>query len=234
MIRSLFLKLIDKYASKWVVLGIDVVLVCISFILAYTVRFNASLNFNVQDLYIQIPFVASLAFISFLTVGSYRGIIRHTGTRDAFNVFVGVTLLSMMVISFVLFNSTFELIPNFTIPKSIVIIHYLISVLVLVISRYIFKAFFEIISSDLDEITNVLIYGAGDSGMITYGALNRDTKNNYQVVGFIDDNNKKIGKKINRIKIYDRESINLDFIKRKKLMKSSFLFKILNRINYLF
>ncbi len=217
MIRSLFFKLIDKYASKWVVLGIDIVLVCISFVLAYTVRFNASLNFNVSDLFIQIPFIASVALISFLTVGSYRGIIRHTGTRDAFNVFVGVTLLSLMVISFVLFNSTFRLIPNFTIPKSIVIIHYLISVLVLVISRYVFKAFFEIISSDLDEITNVLIYGAGDSGMITYGALNRDTKNNYQVVGFIDDNNKKIGKKINRIKIYDRESINLDFIKKKEI-----------------
>ncbi|CAM1373328.1 Polysaccharide biosynthesis protein [Tenacibaculum litopenaei] len=217
MIRSLFFKLIDKYASKWVVLGIDIVLVCISFVLAYTVRFNASLNFNVQDLYIQIPFVASIAFISFLTVGSYRGIIRHTGTRDAFNVFVGVTLLSMMVISFVLFNSTFKLIPNFTIPKSIVIIHYLISVLVLVISRYIFKAFFEIISSDLNEITNVLIYGAGDSGMITYGALNRDTKNNYQVVGFIDDNDKKIGKKINRIKIYDSSTIDLDFIKKKEI-----------------
>ena len=54
-------------------------------------------------------------------------------------------------------------------------------------SRFIFKAFYEIISSELKDITNVMIYGAGDSGLITYGALNRDTKNNYEVIGFIDD-----------------------------------------------
>jgi FlaA1/EpsC-like NDP-sugar epimerase len=46
-----------------------------------------------------------------------------------------------------------------------------------------------------------LIYGAGDSGIITYGALNRDTKNNYEIVGFIDDDDNKINKKIDRLKI---------------------------------
>ncbi|WP_299136279.1 nucleoside-diphosphate sugar epimerase/dehydratase [uncultured Tenacibaculum sp.] len=217
MIKDILLKIIDRYASKWVVLIIDIILISISFILAYTVRFNASLNFDLNSLYIQIPFIAFVALISFLTVGSYRGIIRHTGTRDAFNVFVGVTLLSMITISTVLINNTFKIVPNFTIPKSIVIIHYLISVLILIVSRYIFKAFFEIISSELDDITNVLIYGAGDSGLITYGALNRDTKNNYQVVGFIDDDPKKLGKKINRIKIYEKKSINSDFIKKKEI-----------------
>ncbi|WP_410529747.1 polysaccharide biosynthesis protein [Tenacibaculum sp. MAR_2009_124] len=165
----------------------------------------------------QIPFIILVSLVSFLTVGSYRGIIRHTGTRDAFNVFVGVTLLSMITIFIVLINNTFNIFPNFTIPKSVVIIHYLISILVLVISRYVFKAFYEIISSELDDITNVLIYGAGDSGLITYGALNRDTRNNYQVIGFADDNSKKVGKKIDRIKIYDGNKINKDFILNKEI-----------------
>ncbi|SEB70390.1 NDP-sugar epimerase, includes UDP-GlcNAc-inverting 4,6-dehydratase FlaA1 and capsular polysaccharide biosynthesis protein EpsC [Tenacibaculum sp. MAR_2009_124] len=217
MIKNLFLKLIDKYASKWLVLAIDIILICISFVLAYAVRFNASLNFDLNNFYMQIPFIILVSLVSFLTVGSYRGIIRHTGTRDAFNVFVGVTLLSMITIFIVLINNTFNIFPNFTIPKSVVIIHYLISILVLVISRYVFKAFYEIISSELDDITNVLIYGAGDSGLITYGALNRDTRNNYQVIGFADDNSKKVGKKIDRIKIYDGNKINKDFILNKEI-----------------
>ena len=217
MIRKLVLKAFEKYASRWVVLIIDIILVCISFLLAYTVRFNASLNFDVQNLYYQIPFIATIALVSFLTVGSYRGIVRHTGTRDAFNVFVGVTLLSMITISIVLINNTFKIIPSFTIPKSIVIIHYLISVLILVVSRYVFKAFFEIISTELDTITNVLIYGAGDSGLITYGALNRDTKNKYEVLGFLDDDEKKVGKKINRIKIFDGKKIDKNFIDHKQI-----------------
>lgn len=217
MIRGLFLKAFDKYASRWLVLIIDIVLVCISFILAYTVRFNASLNFNVNNLYIQLPFIATIALISFIIVGSYKGIVRHTGTRDAFNVFVGVTLLSFLTTCIILFNSTLNIFPDFTIPKSIIIIHYLISVLVLVVSRYIFKAFYEIVSTELKSITNVLIYGAGDSGLITYGALNRDTKNKYEVIGFIDDDPKKVGKKLDRIKIYDGKRINKKFIKEKQI-----------------
>lgn len=217
MIRSLFLKAFDKYASRWVVLIIDITLICVSFILAYTVRFNASLNFDIGSLYYQLPFIAIIGLISFLLVGSYKGIVRHTGTRDAFNVFVGVTLLSIITTCIVLFNNVLNLFPDFTIPKSIIIIHYLISVLTLVVSRYIFKAFYEIVSTELKSITNVLIYGAGDSGLITYGALNRDTKNKYEVIGFIDDAPKKIGKKLDRIKIYDGKRINKYFIKEKHI-----------------
>ncbi|RSC93542.1 polysaccharide biosynthesis protein [Tenacibaculum singaporense] len=217
MIRGFFLKAFDKYASRWLVLIIDIILVCVSFILAYTVRFNASLNFDINNLYIQIPFIATIALISFLIVGSYKGIVRHTGTRDAFNVFLGVTLLSFITACVVLFNSALNIFPNFTIPKSIIIIHYLISVLILVVSRFIFKAFYEIVSTELKSITNVLIYGAGDSGLITYGALNRDTKNKYEVLGFIDDDPKKVGKKLDRIKIYDGKRIDKSFVKDKHI-----------------
>ncbi len=217
MIKNLVLKSLEKYASRWLVLIIDIILVCISFILAYAVRFNASLNFNLENLYFQIPIIAFIALISFLTVGSYKGIVRHTGTRDAFNVFIGTSLLSLITISVVLFNNFFNLIPDFTIPKTIIIIHYLITVLILIISRYIFKAFFEIISIELKSITNVLIYGAGDSGLITYGALNRDTKNKYEIVGFIDDDLKKIDKKIDRIRIYNGKKIDKEFIQDKNI-----------------
>ena len=126
MLKKILLKAFEKYASRWIVLIIDIFLVCISFILAYTVRFNASLNFELEKLYYQIPFIILIALVSFLAVGSYRGIVRHTGTRDAFNVFVGVSLLSFTVITLVLINNTFDIVPNFTIPISIVIIHYLI------------------------------------------------------------------------------------------------------------
>ena len=217
MLKKIVLKAFERYASRWIVLIVDIILICISFILAYAVRFNASLNFDIDNLYYQIPFISTIALISFLSVGSYRGIIRHTGTRDAFNVFIGTTLLSTITISTILINNIFKIIPNFTIPKSIVIIHYLISVLLLVISRYVFKAFYEIISTKLNTITNVLIYGAGNSGLITYGALNRDTKNKYEVLGFIDDDEKKAGKKIDRIKIYYGKKINKKFIKIKHI-----------------
>ncbi|WP_334058747.1 polysaccharide biosynthesis protein [Polaribacter sp. P097] len=216
MLRSFLLKTLNKYASRWLVLCIDVILVCISFLLAYTIRFNISLDFNTDTFLIQIPVVAFVAFISFLIVGSYKGIIRHTGTKDAFNVFLGVTIATISLGFMVALNSLFKL-NYFTVPNSIIVIHYLVSVFILIISRYVFKAFYDVISTEVNTIKNVLIYGAGEAGIITYGALNRDKKYNYDILGFIDDDPNKINKKIDRIKIFSFDKISKEFVEKNEL-----------------
>ena len=217
MIREILFKRLNRYTSRWVVLGIDLVSVSVSFILAYFIRFNASFEFKTTDLISQIPVVIALALLCFLVVGSYKGIIRHTGIRDVFNVFIGVTLLSVITFFIVFVNRYFELFTEFTIPISIIIIHYFVNVFVLVLSRFVFKFFFEIMNSELGEVTNVLIYGVGDSGIITYGALNKDSKRNFEVIGFIDDDRNKINKKIDRIRIYSLEKVTQAFINKKDI-----------------
>ncbi|MGJ8761384.1 MAG: polysaccharide biosynthesis protein [Polaribacter sp.] len=214
MIRTFFLRTLNKYASKWLVLLIDLSLVFIAFFIAYFIRFNVSFNFNISNLLNQIPYVLGFAFISFLTVGSYKGIIRHTGVRDAFNVFIASSLVCLLLLLAVTFNVFFKVIDSFYIPKSIIIIHYLVTTLVLILSRFIFKAFYEVLSTEIETIHNVLIYGAGDSGIIALNALNRDKKNNYDVIGFIDDNKNKIGKKIDRVLIFNSNVINKKFIEK--------------------
>ena len=214
MFRSFFLKTLNRYASRWLVLGVDLFLVCFSFIISYAIRFNISFDFNTENFYFQLPFVFLIALGSFLSVGSYKGIIRHTGTKDAFNVFLGITIFSSLTIFLVIINQLFGIFTRFTIPISIIVIHYLVAVFILILSRYVFKAFYEVLSTELSSVTNALIYGAGDSGMITYGALNRDTKNSYDIVGFIDDDKNKINKKIDRIKIYSLSKINKTFIEK--------------------
>ena len=212
MIRNFFLKALNKYASKWVVFAIDILLVCLSFILAYSIRLDISFNFDFNTIIPQLTVIFLVAVISFLIIGSYKGVIRHTGTKDVFNVFIGVTILSISLSFIVVLNQLFKINPSFTIPNSIILIHYLVSVFVLIVSRYVFKAFYEIISTELDTITNALIYGAGDSGIITYGALNRERKGNYQILGFIDDDKNKVNKKIDRIRVYDISMIDQAFI----------------------
>lgn len=216
MLRSFFLKTLNKYASRWLVLCVDVFLVCFSFILAYAIRFNISFDFNTDWFLIQLPVITVIALLSFLMIGSYKGIIRHTGTKDAFNVFLGATIISIILVFCVTLNSIFKL-SSFTVPISIIVIHYLLSVFVLIISRYIFKAFYDVISTEVNTIKNVLIYGAGEAGIITYGALNRDKKYNYDILGFIDDDTNKINKKIDRIKIFDFIKIDNKFVERNDL-----------------
>ena len=214
MFRNFILKTLNRYASKWLVLCIDIILVLISFLIAYFIRFNVSFDFDFSNLLHQIPVVLILSLVAFLSVGSYKGIIRHTGTRDAFNVFIAVTFLGFLLSLSVTLNSLFQVFEFYFIPKSIIIIHYLVTTFALILSRFIFKAFFEVVSTELDGVQTALIYGAGDSGIITFGALNRDTKNNYEVIGIIDDNKNKIGKKIDRVKIYNSKDITKEFIEK--------------------
>ena len=70
-------------------------------------------------------------------------------------------------------------------------------------------------SAFFKTVSNVLIFGAGNSGMLTYDAIANDTKNGFEVVGFIDDDERKIGKKINLIPVYNINSIDRKFIKKK-------------------
>ncbi|WP_288955313.1 nucleoside-diphosphate sugar epimerase/dehydratase [uncultured Polaribacter sp.] len=222
MLRVFFLRTLNKYASKWLVLFVDLFLVALSFFFAYAIRYNASLDFEVATVFYQLPIVLFLALFSFLIVGSYKGVIRHTGTKDAFNVFVGISIYTIGLGCLLLFNGAFKVVPDFKIPTSIVLIHFLVSTFVLIISRFMFKSFFELLNTSLKKVTNILIYGAGDSGMITYATINRDSKNNYEVLGFIDDNPNKINKKIDRIKIYSANKITKEFIEKHNIKEVIF------------
>ena len=212
MLKKLFLKTFSKYASKWLVLLVDVILLCISFVLAYFIRFDYFSNLDYNLLISQIPIIVIIGIFSFLVVGSYKGIVRHTTLRDAFTIFTALTIFTSILEFFNILNSIFDLAANMVIPRSIVIINYLVANLLLIISRFIFKFFFALVSSKELLISNVLIYGAGASGRITYEVLNRDKKNNLQVLGFIDDDKNKINKQIDRTKIYKPSKINEKFV----------------------
>jgi FlaA1/EpsC-like NDP-sugar epimerase len=214
MIRKFILKKLNTYASKWVVLSIDLFLVGISFVFSYFIMFSASFDFDYKHLIIQIPVILIISLSSFLIIGSYKGIIRHTGIRDVFNVFVAVSIVAVSTMFIVFINSFFQSLNAFTIPISIIIIHYFVNIFILTLSRFIFKSFFQIVTTELGVVTNVLIYGAGDSGIITSGALNKDTQRNYEIIGFIENDINKINKKIDGIKIYGIEKITSEFIEK--------------------
>jgi FlaA1/EpsC-like NDP-sugar epimerase len=148
MFKNYISKSVNKYASRWLVLAIDCVLVLQTFFLAYFIRFNFSFNFDSQDFIYQQPLVLVLALVSFLVVGSYKGVVRHTGVKDAFNVMYAVSLLSFLLVVLVLMNSWLQVFSSFTIPLSIIVIHYLLNVVVLIASRFVFKIIYNRIMFD--------------------------------------------------------------------------------------
>ncbi len=212
-----FIKNKDEVTARWIVLLIDVFLVLQTFFIAYVVRFNFTLDFGAYHFVYQLPFVALMAFLSFLLIGSYKGVIRHTGTRDAVNVFIASLLLAFFLVFFVFLNRQFTILEAFTIPLSIITIHFLLNVVVLIASRFLFKNIYNIFVVGVRNVKRVMIYGAGDSGLITYTTVKNDQKTGLKVFGFIDDNKGKKGKKYDRVSVYHSNQINTSFIEKNQI-----------------
>lgn len=223
MIQNYLTNTVSRYASKWLVLFIDIVVISISFVLSYFIRFNLTLNFDVEKLLVQLPIIALVSLMSFLISGSYKGVVRHTGVRDVYNIFNAICMSSIIAIILVLINRQIDLIQDFTIPLGIIIIHSLIGFIGLTSSRYVFKSLYNnLVLRDMKTAKNVLIYGAGESGILTHSALTNHSKNNVKVVGYIDSNNHKVGKQINGVKVYSKEILTEGFIHKKDIKEVIF------------
>lgn len=212
MIHHYFTNLSQKYASKWLVFTIDLVTVLVTFCVSYLIRFNFSLNFDFQQFLFQLPFILVVAAVSFLIIGSFKSVIRHTGFTDVVNLFKSVSIMSLFTILFVLSNREANFIAGFTIPLSIVVMHALLSFVFLSASRLLFKMIYNHLKCKYVASKRVLIYGAGDSGIVTYNALISNVKERFDVVGFIDDNIRKNGKSINGISIFHKNKVTQEYI----------------------
>ena len=213
-----------RYASKWLVLAIDTSIVMFSLVLSYLVQNNLSLNFDLIGLAVKVPFVAATAIISFLIVGSYKGVVRHTGVRDVYNIFNSVCLFSILITLAMLINQKLNLVDEVNIPLSIIIINSFICFVSLVSSRFVFKSFYQkyFTYEFSTSIKNVLIYGAGESGVLTQDAIRNLTKSNAKVVGFIDYDKKKIGKLINGARVFSPKTITKEFIEAREIREVVF------------
>ena len=208
---SIFRKLLNrytgKYASRWLVLFIDMTLVTVSFLVAWVIRFNFHVDqivtYEVSNTYYYSAFAYLLFFFIFK---SYVGIIRHTSMYDTIRIIqasTGAAISIFILSSIVRFYSATGV---YLLPSSIIIMHALLTIFMLISARIVFKAAFLMFMGSGEVIKrNVLIYGAGQSGIITLNTLSQDAKSDINVIGFIDDNSSKIGKTLAGIKIYSAE-----------------------------
>jgi FlaA1/EpsC-like NDP-sugar epimerase len=155
------------------------------------------------------------AMVAILATNSYKGIIRYTGLQDGVRIFYMLILnlglvLGLNVVYF--YNFKVNLI-----PYSVILIAFLASFLLLFNYRLLVKYIFSYYKRALLKGANVLIYGAGHTGMITKHVI--ESSPSSKVIGFLDSDRSKIGKELNGTKIYSAginevealfESFNVD------------------------
>jgi len=218
LIEKLLKFMAAKILSRWVILSKDIIIVWLSFLFAYVLRFN----FVLTDVLWYEIFRNSFIFVAVFTVyflifKSYIGIIRHTSISDAVRLFESVTAASVTLIVFVLLDQNYFNKSFFNVPLSVIIVSYLIIMFSLIFTRIFIKLLYNnILRKEKGEI-NVLIYGAGDSGIIVKNTLAQKAVSGYKVVGFIDEDNGKIGKTLERVGIFSPGDLTKEFIEKKNI-----------------
>ena len=180
---------------RWIIFFIDLVICFFSIVIAFLVRFNFSVpkELTTDAIYFVFYTILGVRFVSFLISRTYKGIIKHTSSKDSQRIFITITLGSLLfvIINLIYFygiNDTFPL------PFSIIIIDYMSTLFLMITLRLLFKALYSEIINPYREKRSVIIFGAGESGIITKRTLDRDAGLKYKVLAFIDDDEKKEGK----------------------------------------
>jgi FlaA1/EpsC-like NDP-sugar epimerase len=92
-------------------------------------------------------------------------------------------------------------------PLSVLIVEAMASFVLMLGSRFSIKLLYlESIKSGQEE-ERVVIYGAGISGLITKRTIEKDRRLRYKIIGFLDDNRKMSGTRLEGIQIFSSDSL---------------------------
>lgn len=190
----------------------DCNIVAVTFILAYLFKFNFNINFVTPNLVNQLLIVIIAAVIIFLTLNSNRGIISQSVSGNVKSILIATTVLAALLMLLVYANEVLQLYPNFTILKSVLIIHFLLNVIFLIAIRVSILNIYYPITKNEKKTIKVLIYGSDNSRLIAYNLLKRDAEHNYDIIGFIDESKDEIKKQRNGIIVYNSAVITKQFV----------------------
>jgi FlaA1/EpsC-like NDP-sugar epimerase len=200
---NLFKLFWDYNLPRWSILLLDVLICAFALTIAFAVKFDfaAIPETDAKNLPYDFLIVLAIRFISFALSKTYKGVVRYTSSRDTTRIFLVVLSGSALVYILNLVSLKFVLHAYF-IPTSVIIIDALVTLFLMISSRLAVKAIYFESRNPAREKMNVVIYGAGEAGMITKRTLDRDAAIKYKVVGFIDDDREKEGRSVEGVFIY--------------------------------
>ena len=183
--------------KRFIMIFTDMIIIIIVLLSSFSLRLGEWYWPNDEVIYLILigPFIAIPIFIKF---GLYRAILRYIGFKALWTIFQAMTL-------FALFWGVIVLLSGIQgVPRSVIIINWIIGALLIGGSRIIGRWFFSLNESSSNAKNtnqkNVLVYGAGSAGVQLATALSYS--NELNPVAFLDDNNSLTNHQIMGLKIY--------------------------------
>ncbi|WP_107038240.1 polysaccharide biosynthesis protein [Brumimicrobium mesophilum] len=199
---------------RWVVIILDIFIALLALGLAYLIRFDFytdSKNLAKEWDYIKysLPFILLLKPVVFYFFKIHKGLVRHTSLEDVKRIFFALLSYSL-IISFAGAIRYFFIDGQYILPISIIVVEFLASLLLMIGLRFTVKIIYFEINKPKDEIkSNIIIYGSGVSGLITKRTIEKDPSIHSKVVGFLDDNKKLEGNRLEGTSIFHSSKLGL-------------------------
>lgn len=224
---------------RWVISLNDLIISIVSLGIAYLIRFDfktssAEIMSEWNILSKSLPLFIIIKLIVFNSFQVQKGLVRYTSTEDLKRILAALTTCSLLFLFFgVLRKHYYD--SYYLFPSSVLIMEYFISFFLMLGTRFTVKLIYLESLKTKEVKERVLIYGAGVSGLITKRTIENDVLISYSIIGYIDDNEKMRGTRLEGVKIFhtseldkliDDEGVtqliiaiqNLDKEKRKKIV----------------
>jgi len=191
---------------RWIIFLLDLAICSVALSIGYLIKYNFDFfGFSHAEFFRNLLITGVINTIVFVNVKSFSGIIRYTSAQDTFRILFAISVSSG---SMLILNSIISVIEHITIiSPTVVILSGLVSFLLLITYRILIKYFFMYIKNlNLDKI-RVIIYGAGEAGVATKRTFDHDPRVNKNIIAFVDDDERKVGKTIDGIKILSASTL---------------------------
>ncbi|MGV6946799.1 polysaccharide biosynthesis protein [Sphingobacterium kyonggiense] len=190
-----------KIVPRWIIFSFDIAISACAFIFAFILYNNFHLeSFSSTDFAVEFLFCMTLTAFSFLVFRLYSGIVRYTSAVDSIRILS--TIVFTAIIMFIAKLLFIALHVPLNIPINLIIIYSLFAFTGLTTYRTCIKIFFQYTKSTRNGRKNAVVYGAGDLGIAVKRTFEHDFRSEKTIVAYIDDNEEKIGKSIDGLKIF--------------------------------
>ena len=200
-----------KVLPIWTILLIDVLIIVVSSLLAYALRYDFRsifLESSTIDKTIVWTVIVNLVF--FRVFRTYSNVLRFSSFIDIMRIFVSLTVsYALLMISSVLLDSYLDI---RLAPVSVLFMAYIISFAIMACSRIVVKMFYELLNFDGSHSANVFIYGAKEAGVNIAKALRVNLRNHYRLRGFIADEPELINKVMMGVKVFPNDESLIDVL----------------------
>jgi len=178
----------------------------LALLFAYLVRFDLEAKETLIEeewsvLSKSLWFYLLVKLVVFYILRVHKGLIRHTSTQDFARIVQATAICSIIFLGAGLIRAEF-IDEAYLFPMSVLIMEFAFATIFIVGSRFLVKLIYLESTKSKSADKRVLIYGAGISGLITKRTIEKDPKALYRIIGFVDDNKKLAGNRLEGVTIY--------------------------------